>query len=172
MLPLDHANFGRLQAQTIVSAEAFHKRALQFADEVAGTVHALVPFAPDSNLVCVALNPVGNRDVSRANAFVRRLHDELRCDPSQPLQLKEFFGSVTSLRPEVLGEVEMQRILVALGLDPATLGGEHDDRLLILRHTLMNPYLIDHENGISYIDRYFDFLMRRTCALRALEEAA
>ena len=171
VLPLDHANFGRLQAQTIVSAEAFHKRALQFADEVAGTVHALVPFAPDSNLVCVALNPVGNRDVSRANAFVRRLHDELRCDPSQPLQLKEFFGSVTSLRPEVLGEVEMQRILVALGLDPATLGGEHDDRLLILRHTLMNPYLIDHENGISYIDRYFDFLMRRTCALRALEEA-
>ena len=26
----------------------------------------------------------------------------------------------------------------------------------------MNPYLIDHENGISYIDRYFDFLDRCT----------
>jgi hypothetical protein len=22
----------------------------------------------------------------------------------------------------------------------------------------MNPYLIDHENGISYIDLYFDYL--------------
>ena len=22
----------------------------------------------------------------------------------------------------------------------------------------MNPYLIDRENGISYIDRYFDYL--------------
>ena len=65
----------------------------------------------------------------------------------------------------------MQRILHALGLDPATLGGEHDDRLLILRHTLMNPYLIDHENGISYIDRYFDFLTRRTQALLALERS-
>ncbi len=172
VLPLDHDNFGRLQAQTIVSAEAFHQRALRFADEVSGTLHALVPFAPDTNLVCLALNPVGNRDVERANAFVRRLHDELRSDPSQPLQLKEFFGSVTSLRPEVLGEVEMQRILSALGLDPATLGGEQEDRLLILRHTLMNPYLIDHENGISYIDRYFEFLARRTRALLALDHAA
>ena len=172
VLPLDHANFGRLQAQTIVSAEAFHKRARRFADEMSDSLRALVPFAPDSNLVCVAFNPAGNRDVARANAFVRRLHDELRCDPSQPLQLKEFFGSVTTLQPEALGEAEMQRILHALGLDPATLGGERDDRLLILRHTLMNPYLIDRENGISYIDRYFEFLARRTQALLALERAA
>ena len=56
----------------------------------------------------------------------------------------------------------------ALGLDTATLGPD-EDRLLILRHTLMNPYLIDHENGISYIDRYFDFLGRR---VRALHGAA
>jgi glutamate/tyrosine decarboxylase-like PLP-dependent enzyme len=172
VLPLDHGNFGRLQAQTIVSAEAFDKRARRFADEMAATLHAIVPFAPDSNLVCVALNPVGNRDVSSANAFLRRLHDELRCDPSQPLQLKEFFGSVTTLQPEALGDAEMERILRALGLDPATLGGEQDDRLLILRHTLMNPYLIDHENGISYIDRYFEFLARRTHALLALDRAA
>jgi len=171
VLPLDHANFGRLQAQTIVSAEAFDKRARRFAAEVAGSVHALVPFAPDSNLVCLALNAAGNTDVSRANAFVRRLHDELRCDPGQPLQLKEFFGSVTTLKPGALGAAEMQRILQALGLDPGTLGGECDDRLLILRHTLMNPYVIDHENGISYIDRYFEFLARRTQALLALEPA-
>jgi hypothetical protein len=46
-------------------------------------------------------------------------------------------------------------------LDPDTFGDGDDDRLLILRHTLMNPYLIDRENGISYIDRYFEFLGRR-----------
>ena len=127
----------------------------------------MVPFSPDSNLVCLALNPIGNGDVAKANAFVRSLHDDLRCDPSQPLQLKEFFGSVTTLRPEVLGETEMNRILHGLGLDPATLGGEHDDRLVILRHTLMNPYLIDRENGISYIDRYFEYLTRRIHILSA-----
>ena len=71
VLPLDHAHFGRLPAQTIRSAEAFHARALRFADDLHDAVRAVVPFAPDSNLVCFALNPVGNRRVAAANAFVR-----------------------------------------------------------------------------------------------------
>jgi hypothetical protein len=166
VLPLDHAHFGRLPRATLQAAEAFHARARRCADALAGDVHVLVPFAPDSNLVCLALNPHGNRDAAIANAFVRTLHDELRCDVRQPLQVKEFFGSVTTLRPDVLGQAQTRRILDALGLDPATLDGS-EDPLLILRHTLMNPYLIDHENGISYIDRYFDFLARRVHALHA-----
>lgn len=160
VLPLDHAHFGRLPRATVRAAEAFHARAQRFALELAGTVRVLVPFAPDSNLVCLALNPHGNATIAVANAFVRTLHDELRCDPRQPLQIKEFFGSMTSLRPELLGPEQTSRVLAALGLDPASLN-DGADHLLILRHTLMNPYLIDHENGISYIDRYFDFLARR-----------
>lgn len=74
---------------------------------------------------------------------------------------------MTTLRPEALGETETRRILDALGLDVATLGEDGGDRLMILRHTLMNPYLIDHENGISYIDRYFDYLGVRVRALLA-----
>lgn len=166
VLPLDHAHFGALPRATVRAAESFHARAQRFALELADDVHALVPFAPDSNLVCLALNPCGNTSVAAANAFVRALHDELRCDPHQPLQTKEFFGSVTSLRPDMLGPAQTARIFAALGLDPASLGPD-EDRLLILRHTLMNPYLIDHENGISYIDRYFDFLARRVHALHA-----
>ena len=156
-----------LPRQTIVAAEAFHAGAATFARDLADVAHALVPFAPDSNLVCLAINPRGNREVSRASAFVRSLHAELSCDPSQPLQMKQFFGSVTTLRPEALGAIETARILAALELDPATLGGETDDsdRLVILRHTLMNPYLIDHQNGISYIDQYFDYLAARVRAL-------
>ncbi|HEY8329333.1 MAG TPA: pyridoxal-dependent decarboxylase [Rhodanobacter sp.] len=166
VLPLDHAHFGRLPRATVRAAETFHARAQRFALELAGCVQALVPFAPDSNLVCLALNPSGNTSVAAANAFVRALHDELRCDPQQPLQLKEFFGSVTSLRPEMLGPAQTARIFAALGLDTASLDPD-EDRLLILRHTLMNPYLIDHENGISYIDRYFDFLGRRVRVLHS-----
>jgi len=168
VLPLDHAHFGLLSRQTVLAAEAFHARAQVFAREVADVARVQVPFAPDSNLVCLALNPLGNTDVASANAFARALHDELRCDPSQPLQLKQFFGSMTTLRPEALGEFEMHGILRTLGLDPATLGRDDaydSDRLVILRHTLMNPYLIDRENGISYIDLYFEHLARRVRAL-------
>jgi len=166
VLPLDHRHFGRLPRATVRAAEAFHACAQRFAIDIADQLHVLVPFAPDSNLVCLALNPCGNSSVAGANAYVRALHDTLRIDPSQPLQLKEFFGSVTSLRPEMLGPADTARILTGLGLDPHSLGTDEDnDRLVILRHTLMNPYLIDHENGISYIERYFEFLARRVRAL-------
>jgi glutamate/tyrosine decarboxylase-like PLP-dependent enzyme len=171
VLPLDHAHFGLLPTQTLRAAEAFETRARQFVLDVADVAHALVPFAPDSNLVCLALNPAGNRSVAVANAFVRRLHDELRINPQQPLQTKEFFGSVTSLRPEALGLIETRRILDALGLEMATL--EADDgagKLIILRHTLMNPYLLDEDNGVSYIDLYFEYLATRVRAL--LDNAA
>ena len=62
----------------------------------------------------------------------------------------------------------MHDILRSLDLDPSTLGNDEGDgdRLVILRHTLMNPYLIDHENGISYIDLYFEYLTRRVRALQ------
>ncbi|WP_245156333.1 pyridoxal phosphate-dependent decarboxylase family protein [Agrilutibacter solisilvae] len=113
VLPLDHANFGLLPRQTVLAAEAFHARALRFAAELADVVHACVPFAPDSNLVCLALNPAGNSDVRTANAFVRRLHEELRCDPSRPLQVKEFFGSITTLRPQFAGDGDLQHLHTA-----------------------------------------------------------
>ena len=168
VLPLDHAHFGRLPGATVRAAEAFHDRARQFAREAADPVHVLVPFAPDSNLVCLALNPRGNASVACANAFVRDLYQDLRADPTHPVQVKEFFGSVTRLQPRMLGPAETARIFEALHLDVATLGEDEDaDSLLILRHTLMNPYLIDRENGISYIDRYFTFLTRRVRAARA-----
>lgn len=158
VLPLDHANFGIMPKQTVLAAEAFQARALQFAQQMAPTLLASVPFPPDSNLVCLALNPRGNRDLSHANAFVRRLYEALRCDPRQPLQIKQFFASITTLQRSMVGDAEMHRILGELGIDPATMDDADADRLVILRHTLMNPYLIDRENGISYIDRYFDYL--------------
>jgi hypothetical protein len=118
-----------------------------------------LPFEPDSNLVCLALNPRGNRSVACANAFVRHLHDALRADPSHPLQVKEYFGSVTSLKLETLGAAETRRIFAGLGLDPPARPTDGGD-LVMLRHTLMNPYLTDRADGLDYIEGYFDFLGR------------
>ncbi len=163
VLPLDHAHFGLIPRHTVQAAEAFRERAERFARDMIGRVHVVVPFAPDSNLVCLALNPQGNRALCRANAFLKRLHARLNSDPGQPIQVKQFFASTTAIRPAVVGEQDMRRVLEALGVDPATLDPDSGeaDRLILLRHTLMNPYLIDHENRISFIDRYFDYL--ETC---------
>lgn len=161
VLPLDSSNFGRLPAQTILSAEAFLATARKFAEQIAPFATVTVPFAPDSNLVCIGLNPAGNQSLAQANQFVCRLHDDMRCDPSQPLQLKEFFASATTLRSDAMGDVAMKDILRSLAIDPYSSESDGDNRLFILRHTLMNPYLLDKENGISYIQRYFDYLGQR-----------
>jgi hypothetical protein len=169
VLPLDHENFGQLPRESIVATEAFRTGATRFAARLQDRVTCRIPFEPDSNLICLALNPAGNRDVATMNRFVRALHRDLCYDPRQPLQSREFFGSMTTLRPEILGEEETLHILASLGLDPATLdaGGEDDDRLVILRHTLMNPFLLDTGNGISYLEMYFEHLERRATALLA-----
>lgn len=172
VLPLDHEHFGALPRESIVAAEAFRTAATRFGARMEGRLTCRVPFEPDSNLVCLALNPAGNRDVATMNRFVRELHRELSYDPRLPLQSREFFGSMTTLRPEVMGPAETARALEALGLDPGSLdaGGEDDDRLVILRHTLMNPFLLDTGNGISYLELYFEHLER--LALARLARAA
>jgi glutamate/tyrosine decarboxylase-like PLP-dependent enzyme len=169
VLPLNHEHFGRLIAETIRSAETFVSCAARFAETMSERLQVSIPFAPDSNLVCLALNPRGNTDVAVMNAFIDTLYEDLRCDPNTAMQTREFFGSITTLRPQALGEADMARVLAELGLNPATLLSDRDgaDRLVILRHTLMNPFLNDRENGISYIERYFDFLKRRIDALLA-----
>ncbi len=35
-----------------------------------------------------------------------------------------------------------------------------DEPLFILRHTLMNPWLVVDTNGINFLDRYCDVLVR------------
>ena len=172
VLPLDYAHFGLLQKQTIHSTEAFVAALRRFAESESALVRVSVPFAPDSNLVCMALNPVGNRDIAAMNRFVRRLYQCLKSDPATPLQVHEFFASMTTLQPEMLGEQDMARVLAELGLDPASINPDDPgaDRLVILRHTLMNPYLIDRENGISYLARYFEYLARRIDELLFLQK--
>jgi len=168
VLPLDHAGFGRLPRATLRAAEAFEASAQRFAAEQASVVHARVPFASDSNIVCLALNPRGNRSPARADAFVRALHESLRCDPAQPLQVKEFFGSMTTLHTGMLGKDEAAQLFAALELDAPAEGAT----LSILRHTLMNPWLQEREDGISYIELYFAFLARRVRALLTPEALA
>ncbi len=171
VMPLDYRHFGKLPRESILATEIFYQAIKDFSQRVSSRLMCCVPFEPHSNLICLALNPVGNRDVATMNNFVRKLHEILRCDPGVPLQRREYFGSITTLKPDTMGHEDTRRIFTALGLDLATGDAENlsEDRLVILRHTLMNPFLIDTENGISYIEGYFNFLERNIASL--LDEA-
>jgi hypothetical protein len=166
VLPLHADGIGRLLKVTIRATEEFWDSARVVADRLADRVHLCVPFEPDSNLVCLALNPVGNRDLGVMNRFGRRVFGHMRVDASEPLQVKKFIASYTSLSHDKLPGEESHRILEALGIDPDSWVGvpEDDDReadhIFILRHTLMNPWLLEGPDAHSYLELYWEHLER------------
>jgi hypothetical protein len=86
--------------------------------------------------------------------------------PDRPVQLKEFFGSCTTVPLSHLGREELQRLGAALDLDLAAADG---DGLFLLRHTVMNPWLqaSPGPGEPSYIEAYCHFLCREIKALLA-----
>lgn len=163
-LPLDRTGFGRLLRHTIRTSEEFWDRARQARERWAERVHLCIPFEPDTNLVCLALNPVGNRSLAVMNRFGRRLFGAMKVDPTRPLQVKTFIGSYTSLAAETTGREQAQRVLDELSIDPDTFrtlpedADREADHIFVLRHTLMNPWLLSSVDGRSYVDLYWEYL--------------
>ncbi len=164
VLPLDCTGFGRLLAETIRSCEHFYGSVASMSERLADRVRLFVPFEPDSNLICLALNPVQNTSVARMNRFTRDVFSYMKVDARKPVQMETFIGSHTSLQKGKLPGAEAHRILDALGLDPATFrmlpeDPERDaDHMFILRHTLMNPWLLAGPGDRTYVDLYWAFL--------------
>ncbi|MCP5071044.1 MAG: pyridoxal-dependent decarboxylase [bacterium] len=181
VLPLHREGFGRLLAQTVHACEYFHDRLNDLAEELGDRVRISMPFEPDTNLVCLLFNPTGNTSLARLNEYARSVFSHMKVDPSQPLQVKKFIASYTSLQPDRLPRQESERLLNEVGIDPATFvtstpTGDASDHIFILRHTLMNPWLQTQRNGGNYIDEYLTYLrgllldMLDSRAARALRE--
>jgi glutamate/tyrosine decarboxylase-like PLP-dependent enzyme len=169
VLPLDSQNFGRLMARSVQTCEQLVDRLTSFSEELLPWVRLAAPFEPDCNLVCLAFNPAGNSSLAAANAFGRRLFEGMSVKPDKPVQLREFFGSCTTVRLDHLGRRELERIGEVLGLD---LVNPDDTGLFLLRHTLMNPWLQSSpgRGEPSYVEAYCHFVARSVKAL--LEPAA
>ena len=160
VLPLDSENMGRLISETIRNCEYFFEHVDQLRDELDGIARVALPFEPDTNLVCLAINPAGNRSLANMNAFGRRLYAHLGVGEEIDIHTREFFGSRTLVQRDKLGAKAAARLMDELDLDPTTFveepddSGEQADSVFLLRHTLMNPWLSGHEEGLNYLDRY------------------
>lgn len=163
VLPPDRDNLGRLQRQTIRATEYFYDRLPLLTARLKGKARLLVPFEPDTNLLCLAVNPEGNRSLAAMNRFGRRLYTHLGI-ATGPVQMQDFFSSHTSVERRMLAPRELERVLKALGIDAASFVDNVDepehqsDSLFLLRHTLMNPWLLEEVEGRNYLDRYCDYL--------------
>jgi glutamate/tyrosine decarboxylase-like PLP-dependent enzyme len=156
VLPLDGAHFGRLIARSISACERLYDRLRELAPRLAPHVRLCIPFEPDCNLVCLAFNRVGNRSLAKANAFSRQIADAMRVRSDQPVQLRTFFGSSTTVELTHLGVAERARLSAELDLE---LTSPDEEGLFVLRHTLMNPWLLSRTaSQDTYVDEYCQFL--------------
>ena len=164
VLPLHRQGLGRVLRHTIRACEYFTQLAREVAKKLEDRVRLVVPFEPDSNLVCLAVNRNDNQSLARMNRFARRVFSRMEVDAARPVQFTRFIGSYTSLRREGGDDKQCRRILCDLGIDPKTFVAvparpeEEADHIFILRHTLMNPFLMDGPGARNYIDMYWDFL--------------
>jgi glutamate/tyrosine decarboxylase-like PLP-dependent enzyme len=156
VLPLDAAHFGRLIARSVHTCETLFDALPAFAARLASVAKLATPFDPDCNLLVFAVNPVGNRSLKAANAFGQRVMDAMSVTPGRPVQLREFFGSCTTVSLEHLS-ADSAELFRALGITEVD-----DDGVFLLRHTLMNPWLLSHptDGDGSYLDAYLAFLER------------
>ena len=165
VLPLDAAHFGRICAHTIRATEALFDGLNAMAVRLAGVCTLALPVEPDTNLVCIAVNPAGNRSLARMNDFGRALFRHFQLDPAQP-QASGFIGSHTSLLRRNLSAVAARRLARRFGVDPgAFVDSVRDpateaDHMFLLRHTLMNPWLSDASERGDAIGRYCEYLER------------
>ncbi len=157
VLPLNSEHFGRLIARSVVTCETLYDRTKTLAAELAPLVRLCVPFEPDCNLVCLAVNPRGNRSLKAANAYGRKLYDAMAVRADQPVQLRQFFGSCTTVALTHLGGSELARLGETLDLD---LAEPDDSGLFLLRHTLMNPWLLSPQapGAPTYVEAYCHYL--------------
>ncbi len=164
VLPLHCGGLGRILRQTIRACEHFYLSARDAAERMADRVRLIVPFEPDSNLICLAINRRNNRSLAQMNRFARRVFGHMKVDAGRPVQFARFIGSYTSLRREGGDDGQCDRVLRELGIDPQSFVAqpvnpeEEADHIFILRHTLMNPFLLDGPGERTYIDMYWDFL--------------
>lgn len=158
VLPLDCKNFGRVIRQTIRSAEYFFDRLKELKKKLSGKVSLTVPFEPDSNLVTIALNPDGNQSLDLMNQFSNTIFNHLTHDPDAPVQSKDFLGSKTHLSLDNLNKQEQTNLFKKLHLFNKDRSTKKGDKILILRHTLMNPWLSAENDGKNYLDKYCEYL--------------
>ncbi len=158
VLPLNSENFGRVIRQTVRSAEYFFDQLKVLKKKLKDKVCLTVPFEPDSNLVTIAINPDGNQSIAVMNQFAEAVYKELTHDPKAPIQTKEFLGSKTQLSIKNLTKEEQSALFKKLHLFDKNSSTERDDKIFILRHTLMNPWLSAENDGLNYIDQYCLYL--------------
>jgi glutamate/tyrosine decarboxylase-like PLP-dependent enzyme len=156
VLPLDERGYGYLIERTVAGARRLHA-ALASAD--------LAPFAtvmlplPDINIVCWTLTHPSLRSLDALNRFNERVY--ARMSLARQDGAPEYIITRTRLRsPMYDGAIDAT--LLKLGVATAEQWSQEDGGLVVLRSTVMEPWLSMPEHGPDHVAGFVAAL-RRAC---------
>lgn len=141
VIPLHEDGYGHLIARTVVGARRLH--AALTGAELAGA-RAVLLAPPDLNIVNFLVRPPGDVDLAAVNAFTERLHARLSQRPGA-IAPAYYVTKSRLLSPRHAGA--LPPLLAALGLDRA----EVEEGIVVLRMTVMDPWLAEADRGTDHI---------------------
>jgi anti-sigma regulatory factor (Ser/Thr protein kinase) len=161
VVPPDENGYGAVLGHTVRIARTFHARFLRFAETIRDEFIVQPLIQPDTNILMYAFNPTGNRRLDVMNRFGLKLYNELSIDPASPVQTRRFIISHTELSYDIYNPPALQAFLqdkmgipgsyfvspVELRQRRAAGDQGYDDGLVVLRTTLMNPFLLEPARG-------------------------
>jgi anti-sigma regulatory factor (Ser/Thr protein kinase) len=173
VVPPDENGYGAVLGQTIRIARTMHQRFLRFAETIRNEFIVQPLAEPDTNILIYAFNPAGNRELHAMNRFGLALFKELSVDPAAPIQTRRFIISHTELSHDHYNAPALRAFLqdkmgvpgsyfvpsVELGRRRAAGDSGYDDGLVVLRTTLMNPFLLEPVRGEKdYLELFLETL--------------
>ncbi|WP_196137974.1 pyridoxal-dependent decarboxylase [Aliikangiella sp. G2MR2-5] len=158
ILPLNSEGFGRVIRGSIIAAQYFAYKVQELEHRLKDLVSVTLPFEPDSFLVCIALNPKANNQLKATNEFVDSIFKRLAHDTQQSVQIKDYLCSISEMDMRKLSEAEANRQMESLGIKEPDIIGSQQSSLKVLKHSLMNPWLLTGDTPTEHIDEYFQFL--------------
>lgn len=157
--PLNINGYGLLLGRTIKTANMLYESMAKAEPFKAqnGRIYKFVPLVkPDLNIVDYVLKEVGNPSLEAMNKLNQAIYDECSY-VSGNLMKKDFITSKTVFSPVEYGNTPLDFVRKC-GLDNAEY--EKTPSVLVLRSTIMTPYLADEAEFASYFDRLIDILKK------------
>jgi glutamate/tyrosine decarboxylase-like PLP-dependent enzyme len=155
VLPLDERGYGYLIGRTVLGARRLHA-ALAGADLTPLRVVLLPP--PDINIVCYVVSHAGIGSLEALNAFNERIYE--RMSIRRPDQSPEYIITRTRLRSPMY-DGAVGPLLDALGVGSfAEWQACGRDGLVVLRSTVMDPFLISPPPAPDHVAGFLGALRR------------
>lgn len=157
VLPLHSEAFGRVMSMGIVNCQKLYNSFLSIIDSPQ-KIKVVIPFKPDTSVLAIAINPVGNNSFEGYNKFMKELSQKLSSNNSKNIQDVRFLTSTSSISLSLFSEEESKSILDQLNIEVED-EEPNQKNLILLRHSLNNPWLSINQNSNALFDSYCKFVI-------------